>query len=882
MLSLLTGSARGDRPNGGIVSAAMAKATANRNAGRTTSETELASYRRKRDFARTPEPVPRPAGRGGDVFVVQKHGARALHYDLRLEIGGVLKSWAVTKGPSLDPKVRRLAVHVEDHPLDYADFEGNIPKGQYGGGAVMVWDRGTWVPMGDVEADYRKGQIKFRLDGKKLKGGWTLVRLKNADDQKGNAWLLIKERDIYARAEADGIVTEDEPLSLLTGRNLEEIAAAAAEAEPARKAGRRRLRAPTASRIADAREAPLPRRPRPQLASLIDSVPTDAGWLHEIKYDGYRTLARIADGAVRMFTRNGHDWTERYAPIAEELGALACRSAVIDGEVCVQVGSGATSFAALQHALAESATEQLVFFCFDLPYLDGRDLSRSPLIARKKALQALLDPVIFDHGPLHYSEHIVGRGAEFLDQAQRLGLEGIVSKKARSVYTPGRSKSWIKVKCAARGDFVIVGYAESAAAGGLSSLLLAEPFGQGLRYVGRVGTGFSAREAKRLRDELQPHRCDQPVFTLQGLKDKRAATWVEPRRIADIEYSARTSEGRLRAGRYKGLRPGARAAAAATAGPRRHVSDADLAAVWITNPDRRMFGRDGPTKLDLALYYAKVAEWMVPEIVDRPLTLVRCPSGEIDDVFYQRHATAGMPEHIHRIPLHEAESEERADFIYIADAKGLFTLAQFGVVEFHPWGCRVDKPERPDRIVIDLDPDVGLNWRTVVQAAHEVRDELGLIGLTGFVRTTGGKGLHVVVPVKRRHGWPTAKALALGFVAQLAEKHPKRYTASPAKAARRGRIYADYLRNARSATAVGSYSLRARKGVPVATPLDWPELADLDDPRALDYRTVPERLSALTIDPWQGVADSAAPITRDLERKLGINKQLRNGVSVKR
>ena len=866
----------------------MPKGAAKRGAGRTNGKATLAPYRRKRDFARTPEPEPGAAVAGGDRFVVQKHGARALHYDLRLEIGGVLKSWAVTRGPSLDPKVRRLAVHVEDHPLDYANFEGNIPKGQYGGGAVMVWDHGAWVPMADIEASYRAGQIKFRLDGQKLKGGWTLVRLKGGDNLDGKNWLLIKERDIHARAEAKGIVTEDQPLSVLSARSLEEIAAEGSGNDPAPQAKRgRRARPPrtakiVAATIVGAREAPQPSRPRPQLATLAATPPSGGEWVHEIKYDGYRTLARIAHGDVRLFTRNGHDWTERYAPIAQALGELTCSSALIDGEVCVQAASGATSFAALQDALAQGFDHELVFFCFDLVYLDGHDLSRSPLIARKKALAALLDPILDEASAVHFSEHIAGRGAAFLDRAQALGLEGIVSKKAESEYSPGRSKSWLKAKCAARRDFVIVGYAESAAAGGLSALLLAEPFGQGLRYVGRVGTGFSAGEAKRLRDELGPLAREAPVFTLQGMADTRRATWVEPRRVADVEYATRTGEGRLRAARYKGLRPAvAYPTETAPGGLPRHVSDADLAAIWITNPDRRMFAADGPTKLDVALYYAKVAAWMVPEVVERPLTLVRCPSGRLDDVFYQRHATAGMPDHVRRIALHDEGAEGREDFIFIADAKGLFTLAQFGVVEFHPWGCRVDKPERPDRIIIDLDPEEGLDWRVVVGAAHEIREELDQLGLPAFVRTTGGKGLHVVVPLQRRHGWATVKASAHGFVLGLAARHPGRYTASPAKAARRGRIYADYLRNGRGATAVGSYSLRARAGAPVATPLSWTELDDLDDPRALDWRTVPDRLGGLAADPWEGLGGAAARLTRELERKLGINKRLGDGVRVK-
>ena len=827
------------------------------------SKPALAGYHGKRDFATTPEPQGAPASQPGDRFVVQKHAARRLHYDLRLELGGTLKSWAVTRGPSLDPKVRRLAVHVEDHPLEYTDFEGAIPDGEYGAGAMIVWDRGTWVPMGDAEKGYRAGQLKFRLVGEKLRGGWMLVRLKSGKDANGKNWLFIKERDTYARPEADGDILMEAPLSVASGRAIEDLAPAP-ETKARRKPKRRKKVHP--ERLAGAREAALLAKPRPQLATLATEPPCGEDWIHEIKLDGYRTLARIEDGAVRMLTRNGHDWTGRYRALAAALGGLACRAALIDGEVCVQTSAGATSFAALQEALAAGAEERLIYYAFDLMHLDGFDLSRTPLLERKRALAALIGPVAGETSPVQFSDHFAGDGAAVFAEAVRLSLEGVVSKKADAPYAPGRSRTWVKTKCVVAGTFRIVGYTESAAAGGLSALLLAEPTGAGLKYVGKVGTGFSAAEAKSLGAMLAKLRADEAPLSPAPKVSK--ARWVRPDLGAEIHYRARTGSGALRAAAYQGLA----ADGAATPAPAhsRYVRDADLAEVWVTNPDRPMFGPGGPRKLDLVLYYAEIGERMMPELVKRPLTLVRCPNGSADDCFYQRHAGAGMPPEIRRIAMREEGSKKRADYLYIDGAKGLFSLAQFGVVEFHPWGCRTDKPERPDRLIFDIDPDEGLDWRTVVDAAFEIGDHLSRAGLAAFVRTTGGKGLHVVVPVERRHSWAELKDFSHGFVAMLERRAPRRFTASMSRAARRGRMFVDYLRNQRSATAVASYSLRARPGAPAATPVDWDELRDIEDPRELDYATVPERLARA--NPWRNLETSARRLTKEMERKLGINK----------
>lgn len=834
---------------------------------RSGTDKTLRGYRDKRDFARTPEPAAGAApAPGGRRFVVHMHDASRLHYDLRLEIDGVLKSWAVTRGPSLDPKVRRLAVHVEDHPLSYVDFEDVIPAGQYGAGPMIVWDRGHWVPMGDVGRQYAAGQIKFRLDGEKLGGGWTLVRLKGRDED-GRNWLLIKERDVFARGEADGVVTEALPRSVVSGLTVGELARARAP-RPVRR-GRRPPGKVAPGRLTGARKAALAPAPRLMLATAVDEAPTGADWLHEIKLDGYRTICRLEDGTARLFTRNGHDWTHRYPFIADAFSGLACRDALIDGEVCAVDGEGRTSFADLQAALGEGRSEPLLFYAFDLIHLDGHDLAAVPLAKRKDALAALLAPLVHDRSAVQISDHVRGNGAAFFDHASGMGLEGVVSKRAGSAYAPGRSRDWVKTKCVQAGEFLVIGYEESVAAGGLSALLLAEDEG-GLAYVGKVGTGFTAEGAARLRATLAAAARTSPLFAFTTREKLGAVTWTEPRHLADVRHRGRTRDGRLRAAAFRGLREDQTLAAAAAGPEPEPVSDADLAAIWVTNPDRVMFGEGGPTKLDLVLYYARVGNRMLPELVDRPLTLVRCPSGRLDDTFYQRHANEGMAAHVRGIDIPSGRDEERDDYLYIGDAKGLFSLAQFGVVEFHPWGCRVDRPERPDRLVLDLDPDEGLEWRDVVAAAHHIRAELAEIGLTAFVRTTGGKGLHLVVPVERRTSWADFRRFAQAFVEALARDEPGRYTASISKSARRGRIFVDHVRNVRGATAVASYSLRARRGAPVATPLAWPELATLDDPRELDYRTVPERIAGMAADPWRGLADASRRITREMSRGLGI------------
>jgi bifunctional non-homologous end joining protein LigD len=826
------------------------------------ADNTLERYRAKRDFARTPEPPGGKVTPETRVFVVQKHAARRLHYDLRLQFGETLKSWAVPQGPSLDPQIRRLAVHTEDHPLEYADFEERIPKGQYGAGGMIVWDRGTWIPMDDPDEAYRKGTLKFRLSGEKLGGGWMLVRLKPKEGERGDNWLLIKERDPFARPGSGAAILEERPDSVLTGRLVEDLTAPEAlpERAPARKPKPVRP-----SALPGVRKAPLPRTFRPQLASQVARPPEGEEWLHEIKLDGYRTITWIDDGAVRLCTRTGLDWTERYGVLADAFRQLSCRQALVDGEIVVQDARGIASFAALQDALSQGRTQALIFFGFDLMYLDGYDLTGVPLLERKRALHGLLDPTITSSSALQISEHVLGHGRAFLEQAAKLGLEGVISKRANAAYEQTRTRTWLKSKCRLSDDFLIIGYSPSEVAGGIGALLLAEAEDGRLRYVGRVGTGFSMTAMKSLVARLEALRAKKATVALPPAEKRKGIVWVRPALVAEVEYGNRTADGILRHAVYKGLRSdkAADAAPAKTAEPprrverKRYVSDADLASVWVTNPDREMFGAGGPSKLDLALYYARVGDWIMPELMNRPVSLVRCPTGKSEDCFFQRHAMPGMPDVIKRIPLREEGSKKRADYLYVEDARGLLALAQFGAIEFHSWGCRVDQPERPDRIVFDLDPDEGLPWHEVVSAAHGVADELRELGLVPFVKTTGGKGLHVVVPITRRHGWPEVRGFCEAFARQQAQEAPTRFTANMAKRERRGRIFLDYLRNARSATAVAAYSLRARPGVPASTPLAWSELDLLEHPRDLNYATVPERLSPDFDDPWADIDDAA-------------------------
>ena len=840
----------------------------------------LTEYKRKRNFRQTPEPEgAAPRDHGGETlsFVIQKHAARRLHYDFRLELDGVLKSWALPKGPSLDPGEKRLAVHVEDHPLEYGGFEGIIPKGQYGGGTVLLWDRGIWRPADpDPMRAYEKGTLKFALDGEKLHGNWALVRMggKAAQERHEN-WLLIKERDEEARPQSGRAVVEDNPLSVASRRSIAEIAADRDRVwETKADAGVH------PERIAGARQGPIPDHPKAQLATQVEHAPDGPEWLHEIKYDGYRLLARIDHGRVRLFTRSALDWTEKFPALADAFAALPVASAVIDGEIVALEKDGRTSFDHLQDKIAKGGTETLFFYAFDLLYLDGWDLDGAALEDRKAALAQLIPPDA--EGMLRYSEHEIGRGPDFFRLACRFGLEGIVSKRRDKPYRPGRSSSWVKAKCVNREELVVIGFTDpTGRRQGFGSLLLGYyDRGGGLHYAGRVGTGFDDQQLAELRARLGPlERPDAPAPLPDGISWK-GVHWTAPALVAEIRFAGWTTDGILRQSSFLGLREDkspeevVRETIAASPGDtppveqRARDGSALIEGVRLTNPDRVLYPDCGVTKLDLAHYYAAIADWVLPHLVHRPLSLLRCPDGLESPCFFQKHIGTGLPEAVKRVEL--AKKSGRETSLVIEDLAGLLSLVQMSVLEFHPWGSTVDKIEAPDRTTFDLDPDTELPWERVAEAALEMRDLLAGFGLESFVKTTGGKGLHVVVPLTPRLGWSEVKAFTRAVAMLLASRYPQRYTAVQSKRAREGRIYIDYLRNSRGATAVAAYSARARPGAPVSTPLFWEEAERAVRPEGFTVAMVPGRLAALKSDPWAQIAEIRQSITAATRRKLGL------------
>lgn len=792
----------------------------------------LDEYRRKRDFSRTPEPGGAAPAAGGPGFVVQKHAARQLHYDLRLEHGGTLLSWAVPKGPSLDPADKRLAVRVEDHPLEYADFEGVIPSGEYGGGTVMVWDRGTWEPLGDTETMLAKGDLEFRLHGTKLSGDWVLARMERRASGSRDNWLLIKHRDDDARPRGEhDVLSED--ASALSGGSMELIgsdADATWRSEPA---------AAPATGGARGEAAPFPADAAFALATHADRAPGGDAWLHEIKIDGYRAMLLLSDGEARFLTRSGQDWTARFTRQAEAARALGAHEAVIDGEIAIVAPDGTTSFGALQRAISDGRGA-LTYFAFDLLHLDGRDLRGLPVEERKAALAELLGTTP-PGAPIRYLGHIAGDGPAFHASACALALEGSVSKRLGSRYRARRTADWVKVKCSEGDEFVIGGWTDPRGSRiGFGALLLgAYDAPAGLRYVGRVGTGFSAAALRDIASRLAPLATTEPAFT--DPPDGLGAHWVRPELVAEVSFAEWTSAGLLRQPVFLAIRedkPGAEV-----------VRDrASAAAPALTNPDRVLWPEMGLTKRDLASYWEAVAERALPLIGGRPLTLVRCPIGHDEGCFYQKHVEETFPDTVGRVEIPTREGPK--EWAYVEDVAGLLGLVQMGVLEVHPWASRVTDVELPDLLAIDLDPGPGVDWERVRRAAVTVRDTLARVGLTGFVKSTGGKGLHVLAPIAPERGWEEVRAFARSLAEAMADARPAEYTARIAKAEREGRILVDYVRNAREATAVGAYSPRARAGAPVSTPLTWEELDGLADAAGLDVAAVGARSAGP--DPWSG------------------------------
>ncbi|RWL12049.1 MAG: DNA ligase D [Mesorhizobium sp.] len=843
----------------------------------------LETYRKKRNFSVTPEPQGRRAPKRGNSFVIQKHDATRLHYDFRLEMDGVLKSWAVTKGPSLIPGEKRLAVHVEDHPLEYGDFEGTIPKGEYGGGTVLLWDRGTWTPIGNAHRGYAKGHLDFELHGEKLGGRWHLVRMAGKPREKRENWLLIKGDDDAARTEGDPDILDERPESVATGRKIEDVAGE----EPgwSSKTGRIRKRrggstrrtpaeeppatvsVPEPSKIKGAKKAALPDFVEPTLATLVSSAPSGERWLHEIKFDGYRLQARTEAGRVKLLTRSGLDWTKKFGKaVVSALADIPVGTALIDGELVVETSAGVSDFSALQADLSEGRSDRFRFYVFDLLHLDGYDLREVALIKRKELLEKIIGS---DSGIISYSGHFEEDGALVLQHACRLSLEGIVSKLRDAPYRAGRSKNWVKSKCSARQEFVVAGYVPSTTSRKAIGSLVLGVYDHGkLHHVGRVGTGYTAAVAESLFKKLERIRVPSSPFDERlAAGEARQVRYVRPELVAEVEFRAWTADGILRHASFRGLREDKPAKEIVRETPKtsKAAPQPQRRTVKLTHPDRLYWPDQGVTKEGLADYYAEVWRYASPYIVGRALALVRCPNGISGEQFFQKHAWKGLNPNIVLVRDPKDPPDER--LISINDLDGLIGLVQSAALEIHPWGSTVSDWERPDTIIMDLDPGEGVSWEAVIEAAVETRDRLKDAGLVPFVKTSGGKGLHVVAPLKPKAEWPGVKAFTKAIADSMAADSPGRYVSTITKSKRRGKILVDYLRNQRGATAVAAYSTRARPGAAVSMPLAWDELGPSIGPAYFTVENTPTRLASLSSDPWQDFRAAAAPIENRANRR---------------
>jgi bifunctional non-homologous end joining protein LigD len=906
----------------------------------------LEIYRKKRKFGVTPEPRGRAAhDGGGSRYVIQKHAARRLHYDLRLELDGVMKSWAVTRGPSLDPADKRLAVHVEDHPVEYNSFEGIIPEGEYGGGTVMIWDRGRWLPEGDPHKGYAKGHLVFDLDGEKLHGRWHLVRMRGRPNERHDNWLLIKAKDSEARSARDEDILQEEPRSAATGRTMEEIAggkgkkrvwhsnrpadgvsdpqprtqqafkdelrALRAKAGTGKKPGsktrsppakRERSTRPLAPRSAERvssehserggkgaskkkerknppgnnakAAAQLPDFIPPSLATQRDAAPSGAAWLHEIKFDGYRIEARLDHGKVTLLTRNRQDWTHRFKPIAAAVAALPAETALLDGELVVEDQKGLSSFSLLQTDLKAGRRDRFVYNVFDLLHLDGRDLTALPLVERKAELQRLL-PAKSD-GPIRYVEHFDGDGRVIFENARKLNFEGIISKLRDAPYRSGRTDNVLKIKAHDEQEFVVAGFSPSAAMPrAIGALTVAFHDDGELRYAGRIGTGYTREVAHDLWQRLEKLRAERPALAVPKTERRKDVIWVKPDVVVEAEYRGITHDGLLRQAAYKGVRedkparevvrerPAAPAAAAAasrgqavrrSAGtksaddrppPARAPRNDTVADVRLSHPDRVYWPDNGVTKKQLAEYYASVWDWLKPHILGRAISLVRAPEGIGGETFFQKHIASN----IKASPLRHTVPGKDHDVIAVESLADLIALVQSGALEIHVRGSRLDSLETCDRIVFDLDPGEGVSWKDIVAAARETRERLNDLKLQSFVKLSGGKGIHVVLPIADGD-WDTAKDFAQRIAFAMAADSPQLYLAKMTKSLRKGRVFIDYFRNSREATSVATYSTRARPGAPVSAPVSWAQLARTAGANEFTVLNLKQRLRA---DPWRDI-----------------------------
>jgi bifunctional non-homologous end joining protein LigD len=893
---------------------------------------QLERYRSMRDFGITAEPSGKSGvskssaktqgKKPGLPFVIQKHAATNLHYDFRLGWNGVLKSWACAKGPSYVTADKRLAVQVEDHPMEYGGFEGIIPRGQYGGGTVMLWDEGIWEPQAaypDVDEGLRSGSLKFILHGEKLEGKWALIRMggKAANERKPN-WLLIKEHDDFERKGDDPAITEEAPNSAITGRSMEEIASnsdhvwnsketasgktwyrSGGNDSPKAASGRKndtQLASDLTKAIKGTPKEKLPEFIPPQLASQASTPPNGNGWLHELKLDGYRIQAHKDGNRVQLLTRTGLDWTHRMKSLAAEVAKLPAERFILDGEVVVLADNGATSFADLQAAFQEGVKKPLSYFFFDLLHLNGHNLRNLPLRDRKALLASLLET---GGEWLRLSEHLETNGDAMFRAACEVHAEGIVSKRADSKYAGGGSTSWLKLKCIRQQELVIGGFTlPSNGIHGIGALLLGYYQGKKLIYAGRTGTGFTQKTHKLLRDQLGTLRQKSASFESVPPEARRGAIWVKPDLVAEINFATWTADNLVRQASFQGLREdkpatevvreqvtispnpnGVRRLSSATQSPitakagsaklSKGTTETEHPAIRLTHPEKILDPESKLTKQQLADYYWAIAPHMLPHIAGRPLSLVRCPDGSAKPCFFQKHATGTLPKGIESVIVPDKKTGKPELYITLSTPTALAEFAQMGVMEVHPWGSRNADLERPDRITIDLDPDAAISWSTLAASAVEVRKQLKAFGLESFVKTTGGKGLHVVVPIEPGYEWPIVKQFAHAFALAMEKREPSLYLTKMSKAARAGRIFIDYLRNERGATAVAAYSPRARQGAAVSLPLPWSDLKLAERPvfQVIDY---PRWKARLKREPWKDLPTSHQAITPEILKRFCI------------
>ncbi|MGN8342515.1 DNA ligase D [Pseudomonas sp. SMV71] len=871
-----------------------------------TSKT-LDDYNRMRDFAATPEPAAKRARQSKKTahalqFCIQKHDATRLHYDFRLELDGALKSWAVPKGPSLDPKSKRLAVHVEDHPLDYATFEGSIPEGHYGAGDVIVWDRGVWIPQGDPHEAYEKGRLKFELQGEKLAGLWNLVRTHMPGKQE--QWFLIKHQDEAARPESEYDVVQAEPDSVLSDRTLVpkrrgKTAAAKAVKQPEKAAKPKAARKSTKATLSGAAPGPLPETLKPELATLVDSAP-DGEWLYEIKFDGYRVMARIDNGEVRLTTRNGHDWTHKLPKQAEALAALGLESAWLDGEMVVANEQGVPDFQALQNAFDAGSSGKIAYYLFDLPYLNGMDLRKVPVEERRTALAAVLkdneDPL------LRFSDSFEETPEALLNSACQMQMEGLIGKRVGSAYVSRRSNDWIKLKCKRRQEFVVVGFSEpKGARSAFGALLLGlhDADSGELRYAGKVGTGFNEATLKSIYQQLLPLETKKAaVVNPPTGYEAKGVHWLEPTLLAEVAFAEMTKEGSVRHAVFHGLRndkpakditeelakpvkkPTAAKKTAQKEPAPEHAKPKTKAKakaapaqamegkVRITHPERVIDASSGTTKLQLAEYYASVAEFILPQLADRPVALVRAPDGIAGELFFQKNAE--------RLAIPGITSLDKSvtghPVMIINNPEALIGAVQMSTVELHTWNATTVDLEKPDRFVLDLDPDPALPWKSMVEATQLTLTVLDELGLKAFLKTSGGKGIHIVVPLTRKLGWDEVKDFSHAIVSHIAKLLPDRFSAVSGPKNRVGRIFIDYLRNGLGATTICAYAARTREGLPVSVPIFREEVAELKGANLWNVHNVHERLAEVGHEPWADLKKTRQSITAEMRRRIGMKK----------